>query len=277
MTYEPPVAPAPTLRRANRAELTATELPEAAPLARARTAGKPARGIFLLAGGLTAAGIIAIAIGLFGSGGVPGAPLDPASASAPRPSDATAPMSSLSESLAADLTGTQDDAASEDVSNAEEQPTEPQDPHPLASASPADPASPPGPVPSIPTPDTPTAPAVPTAPSVTQPPTAPAPSVPAAPRPLAFAGISENYVLGDILGIKLLSSYTLSVTGQPGTTATVAYGSTNAGTVTFDGNGYASLTLGKSLLNLGLGNPIIRVAYSDGTAGSAIEAYRDSL
>ena len=88
--------------------------------------------------------------------------------------------------------------------------------------------------------------------------------------------MQKNYVLS-ILGIKVLGSYTLSVTGQPGAAASVSYGSSNAGTLRFDGSGRASITLGASLLNLGLTNPTIRVAYSDGTAGSAIEAARDSL
>ncbi len=96
------------------------------------------------------------------------------------------------------------------------------------------------------------------------------------PKPLAFAGLKENYTIG-LLGIRLLSSYTLSLSGEPGSAATVWYGATRAGSVTFNSNGRATITLGRSLLSLGLSNPLIRVAYSDGTAGSEISARRDSI
>ncbi|WP_217176956.1 hypothetical protein [Streptomyces sp. AC495_CC817] len=102
------------------------------------------------------------------------------------------------------------------------------------------------------------------------------PTAPSTPKPLGFAGLTENHTLS-LLGIKVLGSYTLSLTGQPGSSASVTYGSASAGTATFDGDGRATVTLGRSLIDLGLRNPTIRVAYSDGTAGSAIEAARDSI
>lgn len=96
---------------------------------------------------------------------------------------------------------------------------------------------------------------------------------PPAPKPLAFAGVQKTS--GGLLG--LITSYTLSVTGNPGSKASVTYGSRNAGTITFDSAGNGSLSIGSALLGLTLTNPTIRVAYSDGTAGTAIEAARDSL
>jgi hypothetical protein len=97
---------------------------------------------------------------------------------------------------------------------------------------------------------------------------------PAAPKPLAFTGITPNYAI-DILDIKLLASYTLSLSGQPGAKASVTYAGLPAGSVTFDNGGRASLVVGASLL--GLSNPMIGASYSDGTAGSAIQARRDSI
>lgn len=130
---------------------------------------------------------------------------------------------------------------------------------------PANPGTPTGPTnPGTPTgptnPGTPTGPTDPGTPTgPTDPGTPTGPTTPAAPAPLAFAGISKNYTIG-LLGITVLGSYTLGLTGQPGA-----------------GDGRASITLGRSLIDLGLGNPVIRVSYSDGTAGSAIEAARDSI
>ncbi|MGQ7312740.1 hypothetical protein ACUOFU_13620 [Microbacterium arabinogalactanolyticum] len=131
---------------------------------------------------------------------------------------------------------------------------------------PADPG-PANPGPTNPGPTTPTNP-------VPSDPTPPAPAPPAAPKPLAFTGIAPNYAL-NILGIKLLASYTLSLSGQPGAKAAVTYGDLPAGSVTFDSGGRASLVVGASLL--GLSNPMIGASYSDGTAGAAIQARRDSI
>src|SRR5690606_25934079 len=138
----------------------------------------------------------------------------------------------------------------------------------------------PEPAPSQPAPSQPAPAPTQPAPAPTQP--APAPSQPApappvaAPDPLGFVGISKNQVIG-LLGIRVLSSYTLSLSGEPGATASVQYGSLRAGSVTFNDNGRASITLGRSLLDVGLANPLITVAYSDGTPGDPISARRDSI
>jgi hypothetical protein len=133
-----------------------------------------------------------------------------------------------------------------------------------SSGSEGDGTAPGGPAPGTGTPSTPTAPGAPSQPT---PP-------PAAPKPLAFAGLTRNSTIG-LLGIRILSSDTLALTGEPGATATVSYGSSPAGSVTFDGSGRATLTAGGSLIDLG--DPVITVAYSDGTAGPAIHARRSAL
>lgn len=139
---------------------------------------------------------------------------------------------------------------------------------PSSPTTPTDPTSPTTPPTAPPT--TPTTPP-------TTPPTDPVPpTTPVQPKPLAFAGAERTYLL-DLLGIKVLGGYTLTVTGNPGSTASVQYGASNAGTITFGSDGRGSISVGRSLLDLGLSNPVIRVAYSDGTAGAAIEGRRDSL
>jgi hypothetical protein len=116
----------------------------------------------------------------------------------------------------------------------------------------------------------------PSAPASPAPAPAPAPAPqPAAPPPLAFTGLTENKVT--LLVIPLLSSYTLSLSGEPGSKASVTYGSLPAGSVTFDDGGHTTLTIGGSLLGIELSNPIIRAKYTDGTAGAAVEARRDSI
>ncbi|GAB3597714.1 hypothetical protein [Microbacterium tumbae] len=118
---------------------------------------------------------------------------------------------------------------------------------------------------------TPTTPPVttPSNPPVTTPSNPPA----ATPAALAFTGKKTN----SLLGTGLLSSYTLSLSGEPGSTVTVWYGSVKAGSRTFDSSGKTSITLGLSLINLGLSNPTIRAAYSDGTAGAEISAPLKSI
>lgn len=98
--------------------------------------------------------------------------------------------------------------------------------------------------------------------------------IPTAPQPLAFTGLTRNATIG-LLGIRILSSDALSLSGEPGATASVSYGSSPAGSVTFDASGRATLTVGGSLIDLG--DPVITVAYSDGTTGSAIHARRSTL
>ncbi|GAB3631765.1 hypothetical protein GCM10027421_11180 [Microbacterium shaanxiense] len=132
------------------------------------------------------------------------------------------------------------------------------------------PASPPGSA-------APAAPAVPSSPAPAPAPPAPAPPAPSpAARPLAFTGISENHAIG-LLGIRILSSYTLSLSGQPGATASVVYDGATAGSVTFDAGGRARITLGGSLISAGLRDPVIRVSYTGGTVGADIQATRDSI
>lgn len=124
-------------------------------------------------------------------------------------------------------------------------------------------------------PTTPPTPTAPTAPSPAPPPSSPAPP-PAAPRALAFTGITAHHAV-NLLGIRVLSGYTLALTGEPGATASVTYAGMRAGSVTFDEAGAARITLGGSLLNLGLTDPLVRAAYSDGTAGAAVEARRSAI
>jgi hypothetical protein len=151
----------------------------------------------------------------------------------------------------------------------------PSDPVASPTVEPADPttAAPGSPVAggTAPAPGEVSGPSTPSGPSA---PSAPPPA--AAPRPLAFTGLTENSTIG-LLGIRLFSSDTLSLSGQPGSTATVSYGSTPAGSVTFDGAGRATLTVGGSVVDLGLGDPVITAAYSDGTAGSPIQARRSTI
>lgn len=103
-----------------------------------------------------------------------------------------------------------------------------------------------------------------------------APQSPAAPTPLAFTGITPNQTIG-LLGIRILSSYTLTLSGRPGSTATVTYDGSPAGSVTFDGSGRASITVGAGALDLGIGDPLITAAYSDGTPGAPIQARRSAI
>jgi len=130
----------------------------------------------------------------------------------------------------------------------------------------APPASPPGSAAPAP------APAIPAPPTSAPAPPAPAPAA----RPLAFTGINENHAIG-LLGIRILSSYTLSLSGQPGATASVVYDGATAGSVTFDAGGRARITLGGSLISAGLRDPVIRVSYTGGTVGADIQATRDSI
>ncbi|WP_309127221.1 hypothetical protein [Microbacterium sp.] len=126
----------------------------------------------------------------------------------------------------------------------------------------------------VPGPSSPSSPDTP-APSPSAPAPAPAPPPPTAtPAPLRFTGLTANYALS-LLGVRLLSSYTLSLSGEPGATASVTYGGRSAGSVTFGGDGHASLNIGGDLLDLS--DPMVRATYSDGTNGAAIEAPRDSI
>lgn len=120
---------------------------------------------------------------------------------------------------------------------------------------------------------TPTDPGTPTTPTAPTTPTVPTTPPPVAPKPLAFVDMREEP--GGVLGLG--ASYTLLVSGNPGSQASVSYGSSNAGTITFGDDGQGSLFLGESVIKLDLTNPLVRVAYSDGTVGDAIEARRDDI
>ncbi|WP_285814179.1 hypothetical protein [Microbacterium sp. USTB-Y] len=166
-------------------------------------------------------------------------------------------------------------------------------PAPAVTSAPATPpatSAPPVPAVASPAPGTPSADEGPVA-SPTQAPPAPAPvpavsspdpappaptPVPPAPAPLAFTGIVANQTV-NLLGIRILSSYTLMLSGQPGSTAAVTYGGAAAGSVTFDAAGRASITLGAGAIDLGIGNPIITAVYTDGTPGAPIQARRDAI
>ena len=115
----------------------------------------------------------------------------------------------------------------------------------------------------------------PGAPSPDPEPTAPTPA-PAAPAPLAFTGITANQTVG-LLGIRILSSYTLTLSGQPGSTAAITYGGTATGSVAFDASGRTSITVGAGAIDLGIGNPVITAAYTDGTPGAPVQARRNAI
>jgi len=305
--------PAPPLRRDTRVHAGAS-LPSATPVARAATRGPVVPRGRLIAG-FAAIAVIAVAsttatvlasdspaVTASGVAAV-GAPLTPGvaslaaegggSAAAPdlrtgsddagsdtdavadEPGESTAPLEHGDDTGASAEGGTDDGIASPDDSGVPAPTAPAPGPSVPGGSEPAPQPSAPGPepAPSQPAPSQP-------APAPTQP--APAPSQPApappvaAPDPLGFVGISKNQVIG-LLGIRVLSSYTLSLSGEPGATASVQYGSLRAGSVTFNDNGRASITLGRSLLDVGLANPLITVAYSDGTPGDPISARRDSI
>lgn len=148
--------------------------------------------------------------------------------------------------------------------------------------------APSSPVPSVPSPGPepgPSQPAPGPAPTPSQPAPepskpAPAPSKPAPPvhvaKSLAFTGHTEKQAI-NLLGIKILSSYTVSLSGEPGSTATVRYGSSRAGSVTFNSSGRASITMGGALIRGSTSSTVIRAEYSDGTAGKSIQAPLNSI
>ena len=72
-------------------------------------------------------------------------------------------------------------------------------------------------------------------------------------------------------------SYTLAMTGEPESTASVRYGWREVGSVTFAPDGSATIDIDRSTLLLIPGNARIRAEYSDGTAGDPIEVRRNDL
>ncbi len=148
---------------------------------------------------------------------------------------------------------------------------------PATSAPPVEAVAAPAPAPDAPAADDGSGATPPqSAPAPAAPPEAPPQPPAAAPAPLAFTGITPNQTIG-LLGIRILSSYTLSLTGQPGATASVTYAGSPAGSVVFDGTGHAAITVGAGALDLGIGNPIITAAYTDGTPGQSIQAHRNAI
>ncbi|KJL33650.1 hypothetical protein [Microbacterium azadirachtae] len=276
----PGAPPAGSPRRAARLEPQTTSiLPTAAPVARA---GEGPRGLgrrraLLLVGGAAAALLCA-------AGGALVLGLHPATTDRPATAASDISVDAGTRNPANALLGegggspdllprTEPAATPAPATPAPATPTEPSLADPPADGgtssgpAPGDGTTPGGTAPEPGTPSTPSTPSGPGAPSQPTP-------VPAAPKPLAFAGLTRNATIG-LLGIRILSSDTLSLSGQPGATASVSYGSSPAGSVTFDGSGHATLTVGGSLIDLG--DPVIAVAYSDGTAGTAIRARRSAL
>ncbi|WP_309064974.1 hypothetical protein [Microbacterium sp.] len=183
---------------------------------------------------------------------------EPAATDAPRPAETMSPVGTSPHAEAPKSGETRAPAPLPEAPGAEGQGAEGQGAEGPGAQHP--PATPP-PGPGAPAPETPA-------------PRRPAP--PPAPDPLHFLGLSENHTVG-LLGIRVLGGYTLTVSGEPGATASVSYGGEPAGSLTFDATGRGSITFGRSLVDLGLDNPMIRVAYSDGTAGAAIQARRDDI
>lgn len=103
-----------------------------------------------------------------------------------------------------------------------------------------------------------------------------APVAPTAPAPLAFTGITDNRG-ENAFGNEVVMTRTLSMTGEPGSTASVQYGWLDAGTVTFDDDGTAALEIDRSTLLLMPGNTRISAEYSDGTDGDPIEVRRNDI
>ncbi|MDR2999311.1 MAG: hypothetical protein LBU78_14450 [Microbacterium sp.] len=258
----PPVPPMPPLPpSAPAAETPTVPLPMSPQVARVRNERKlPIRALAFAGGTLVVVGIVVGTIAIVSGGGEP-APVARDQASITAPSDSglpgerggptpvrTSPPTAVPTPTAVPVPV---------VPPAQQAPSDP----PVTRA--PDPAPKPKPKPQ------------PSAPSAPKP--APsAPSTPAAPVPLAFALIKENRA-DHWLGIEVLQSYTLSMTGQPGSAAAVKYGWKDAGTVTFDATGRGTIDIGRSVLDLIPGNALVRAEYSDGTEGDAIEMRRKDI
>lgn len=107
-------------------------------------------------------------------------------------------------------------------------------------------------------------------------PAPPAPAVPTAPAPLAFTEFTENRG-ANLVGVEVVMSATLSMTGEAGSTASVTYGWRDVGPVTFDDRGRATVEIDRSTLLLIPGNARIRAEYTDGTESEPIEMRRDDI
>lgn len=254
-----PIAPAATTPAA----VATTVLPVSPPVARVRNEKKlPVRALAFAGGAVVVAGIVVSTIAIVSGGGEPASVArDQASLTAPSDSGlpgergGPAPVRTAPPTSAPTPTPTVAPVPA---------------PSPVRQAPSAPPATR-GPAPK-PRPSAPPAPA----PKPSEPTPAPSASTPAAPVPLAFTGIEENR--GDnAIGINIIKSYTLSMTGQPGSTADVKYGWKAAGTVTFDAAGRGTIDIGRSVLDLIPGNALVRAEYSDGTEGDPIEMRRKDI
>ncbi|REJ06403.1 hypothetical protein DY023_06395 [Microbacterium bovistercoris] len=227
-------------------------LPTAPPVARVRSRrALPLRALLFAGGGLVVAGIVATTI-MLASGGRPVSVAD------------------AQDSLTVPYTPGQSGEYGGPVTRSTPPPSSA--PTPTATVSPV---QEPAPVQESPAP-APESKAPAPKPTRSTPPAPPSPSAPVAPAPLAFTGITENR--GDnAIGIEIVKSYTLTMTGEPGSTASVEYGWKDAGSVTFDAAGRASLDIGRSVLTLIPGNPRVRAEYSDGTEGDPIEMRRKDI
>ncbi|UJP09461.1 hypothetical protein L2X99_13655 [Microbacterium sp. KUDC0406] len=239
-------------------------LPTAPPIARVRVRrGFPVRALAIGAGAAVVAGVILTTIALV-SGGGEQAPVARERTSITVPSTSglpgerggpavrrTAPPSSAPAATVPPVSAPvvsappQDDDSSADRAERDESAPQPR------------PSAPPASSPSEPTPR-------------------PSPAAPAAPAPLAFTDIAENPGK-NLLGMEIVDSYTLSMTGQPGSTAGVTYGWKDAGSVTFDAAGRGAIDIGRSVLDLIPGNARVRAEYSDGTEGDPIEMRRKDI
>lgn len=273
------------LRRDRRESVAAKALPAAPPVPsnHAATSSRSRGGLLVIAGiAVMVLGVGSIAGGMLPlGGGDSGGDSQIEAASAHRPADdlVVAPCAVFASAETGGSFTHRGDCDAEDVAAQSREISPGTTPAPVPSGAPVTPEDTKSETTPESSPDSGApAPGAATVPAQPSTPAAPPPTVPAAPavQPLAFTGISEKRVAG-LLGISVLSSYTLSVTGEPGSTAAISYGSANAGSVTFNSGGRASITLGGSLLSLGLNNPTIRAAYSDGTAGAEIQAARNSI
>ncbi|MFE6735850.1 hypothetical protein [Microbacterium sp. NPDC057650] len=254
----PPVPPRPPVPPAAPvAETPTVPLPMSPQVARVRNERRlPLRALAFAGGAIVVIGIVVGTIAIVSGDGEP-APVARDQASISAPSDSVLPgeRGGPVPVRTAPPTTTPTPTAAPVVPPAQAEPSEP----PVTQA----PAPAPKPVPR---------PSAPSAPK----PRPSAPATPAAPAPLAFPLIKENRG-ENWLGIEVLQSYTLSITGQPGSTADVKYGWKDAGTVTFDAAGRATIDIGRSVLDLIPGNALVRAEYSDGTEGDAIEMRRKDI
>ncbi|MFE6996322.1 hypothetical protein ACFVAE_10220 [Microbacterium sp. NPDC057659] len=256
----PPIPPRPPQPAAAPASGTPTvPLPMSPQVARVRNQRRlPLRALAFTGGAIVVAGIVVGTIAIV-SGGGEAAPVARDQASLTAPSDSVLP-------------GERGGPAPVRTAPPTATPAPTPVPVPVVPPAQAAPSEPPATRAPAPDPAPKSPPSAPSAPK----PAPSTPSTPAAAPPLAFTGIKENRG-PNLIGIEIVTSYTLSMTGQPGSTADVTYGWKDAGSVTFDPDGRATLDIGRSVLDLIPGNPNVRAEYSDGTEGDPIEMSRKDI